>query len=209
MSPKFKGKIAALAIGLTTFSVSAENFETGKQLFEQEAVDQAVVAWETAARAGDIQAQRSLAMVLLNTRLDYFDAENGVAWLIQAADAGDAKSAHWLALIYVSGKYAQQDLALAKEYLDKAIAAGSTAAKTLKGFWMEIGLTGKPDLREAVLNYHQAAQAGDPEAQYQLARCYAKGIGIPPDANASNYWLKEASRSGHKQAGATLQSGEF
>lgn len=44
--------------------------------------------------------------------------------------------------------------------------------------------------------YRQAAAQGNARAQFNLGGCYAKGVGVAPDAKAANKWHRKAAHQG-------------
>lgn len=55
----------------------------------------------------------------------------------------------------------------------------------------------------------KAAAKGDMDAQYNLAKLYASGIGIRKDSNAAIFYLRKAARNGHKGAQELLKEHNF
>jgi TPR repeat protein len=65
------------------------------------------------------------------------------------------------------------------------------------------------DKAGALTLFQKAADAGHPEAQYQLGVMYLKGWGVSKDAEKAYLWLGKAQKNGHAQATparATLNS---
>jgi TPR repeat protein len=52
--------------------------------------------------------------------------------------------------------------------------------------------------------WRQAAEAGSPEAQFLLSRCYAIGAGVAEDPELRMQWLRKAADQGHGDAQADL-----
>ena len=48
--------------------------------------------------------------------------------------------------------------------------------------------------------YKKLAMEGDAEAQYVLARCYYKAIGVELDLNESLKWLHKSAEQGYEEA---------
>ncbi len=53
-----------------------------------------------------------------------------------------------------------------------------------------------------VVNLTAAAEAGHPEAQFQLGFCYENGIGVPLNVGKAKYWYDKAAAQGHEKAGS-------
>lgn len=72
---------------------------------------------------------------------------------------------------------------------------------------------GQPqDSVRAALYFHQAAQQGHKEAQYNFAQCCRQGKGVPKDSKQAAYWLCLAANQGYARAqyhlGQCYQQGE-
>ena len=50
------------------------------------------------------------------------------------------------------------------------------------------------------LDWRVKAETGDPEAQYQTARNYWIGVGVPKDRKAARSWYEKAAEQGHTEA---------
>lgn len=55
-------------------------------------------------------------------------------------------------------------------------------------------------MRLAVHWFTNAANRWNPQAQFQLAMCYAKGVGLPKDIVKAYMWATVASRNGYQNA---------
>ena len=59
-----------------------------------------------------------------------------------------------------------------------------------------------PDITDECL---ARANAGDPEAQYNVGCCYHKGLGVPVDWIVARYYLEKAAAQGHTKAAQLLE----
>ena len=57
---------------------------------------------------------------------------------------------------------------------------------------------------EAIRQWRPLADAGDADAQFNLAQAYKLGRGVPVNNNLAEQWYERAARQGHEQAGANL-----
>jgi TPR repeat protein len=79
------------------------------------------------------------------------------------------------------------------------VALGSYFLEGIKGTYV------KPNAGRAREMFHYAASYfGDPDAQYNLARLYLDGKGVPADARQAARWLNLAADKGHAPAQALL-----
>ena len=56
------------------------------------------------------------------------------------------------------------------------------------------------DVPESVAAFVEAAEAGDPDAQHDLALIYIQGLGVPRDPEAAAHWFGEAAQQGNANA---------
>ncbi|MGN0919220.1 MAG: hypothetical protein ACI4OR_00440 [Alphaproteobacteria bacterium] len=79
------------------------------------------------------------------------------------------------------------------EDLTRAIEQAGRRKKAAYGYYGDLYKTRLNNMEEAFRWYKQGAEAGDAYAEYQLAKMYCEGKGIPqPDAAACYAWLKMA-----------------
>ncbi|WP_157217472.1 SPOR domain-containing protein [Flavisphingomonas formosensis] len=60
------------------------------------------------------------------------------------------------------------------------------------------------DYATAVAQWKPAAEAGDADAQFNLAQAYKLGRGVPTDLGQAQSWYQKAAQQGHEQAQANL-----
>jgi TPR repeat protein len=56
------------------------------------------------------------------------------------------------------------------------------------------------DIPESVAAFVEAAEAGDPDAQHDLALIYVQGLGVPRDPEAAAHWFDRAAQQGNANA---------
>lgn len=56
------------------------------------------------------------------------------------------------------------------------------------------------DYAKAIAQWRPLAEAGDPDAQFNLGQAYKLGRGVQPDFNAAIDWYRKAQRQGHLRA---------
>jgi TPR repeat protein len=56
------------------------------------------------------------------------------------------------------------------------------------------------DLQKGIELLHRAANRGDPDAAYLIARLYEEGVGTPADPTGAVEWLERAAEFGHPEA---------
>jgi TPR repeat protein len=137
-----------------------------------------------------------------------------------AATQGDALALWKLGRMYADGDGVPHDELKAFEYFSKIADeseelgpespnAGvvSSALVALGSYFLE-GIKNsyvKRDYARAHEMFHTAASLyGDPNAQYNLARLYLDGVGVPADVRQAARWFNLAAEKGHRQAQALL-----
>jgi len=157
-------------------------------------LDNAMYWYAQAAEQGFLDAQFNLALMYEDTE----KFELAARWFQSAAAQGDVEAQFKLGRCYAEGRGVSRSATQAAHWYQKAALQGhAEAAMTLAK-----GLKSAP--AKALRWYHQAAEQGNAEAQCALARGYATGLGVPPDAVASQNWYKKAATQGHPDAQLAL-----
>jgi TPR repeat protein len=153
----------------------------------------ALEAWQTAAAAGDAQAEYGLGYLYqfgLSVPADYGQA---LSWYGKAAAANNPDALYALGLMYESGTAGRRDLALAMENYRKAAAAGVQADAEFAIGRMILRGRGVPrNPAEAIKWFKTAAGHRQPAAAYMLGEAYEQGWGVPADDGESYYWYRRA-----------------
>lgn len=90
-----------------------------------------------------------------------------------------------------------------KDLKSRAV-GGDAEAQRMLGLIFEMGLSSEGDQSEAPEWYMRAALRGLPAAQFQLAKLYIEGRGVPRDVVSSYVWMALAARAGHMSARTLL-----
>src|SRR5579872_6743718 len=83
---------------------------------------------------------------------------------------------------------------------DRLIGKASPASALRRG----LGLLEREQFTEALPLLAQAAQAGLPEAAYQIGRLYLQGSGVPYSQSEAVRWLQQAALHGNVEAECLL-----
>jgi TPR repeat protein len=158
-----------------------------------------------AADQGLVAAEYDLGQLLVNefNKSGQQVANYAVAaeWYRKAADQGHVKAMFKLAELYNYGKLGDDQRANCIPWYLKAAAQGNADAQA------EIG-----ELREAYPNsellknldavkgLQQSAESGNLEAQFQLAKRYQTGDGVPKDAIEAFKWMQKAAQQDGNQS---------
>jgi hypothetical protein len=121
-------------------------------------------------------------------------------WLRRAAEAGHMAAARTLSRILLMGNGVAKDVAEAAWWLRQAAADGDGEARAeLLRLTLTRQLDG--DAEHAVIELLQtAAEAGDPEAEYDLGLCLSQGIGVIQNCQAALEWICRSAKDGFPDA---------
>jgi localization factor PodJL len=156
------------------------------------------VSLEQAAQAGDLTAQYELAL----QRIGAGRAQEGVVLLRRAADRGFPMAQYRLAKLYERGEGVQADLAIARQWTERAAAAGNRRAMHDLGVYFARGEGAPLDEAAAFRWFRQAAELGVADSQYNLGVLYQQGRGVNASASEALFWFMVAARQGDQDAGA-------
>ena len=163
--------------------------------------EQAVDWWGQAAQSGHVEAATEFGSALLVGDGVAADAAAARHWLEFAAGAGSAKAQWQLGGLYVRGQCGlPQDLTQAFAWCQKAADQGFAPALATLGVLYE--RIGKPE--NAYQCLVQAADAGDPEAQYNLALLWRNGNGVKKDLERAFSYFEKAAQQGVASAQARV-----
>ena len=130
-----------------------------------------------AALLGAAGASDSVQAGLADFRQGRF-AEAFYDWQ-QADEAGDARGALYLGVLYDTGFGVTKDPAQARAWYRRAADAGSAVGAFNLAIMNDAGVGGPQDLPEAARWYERAAKSGYGRAEYNLASLYEAGSGVP------------------------------
>jgi uncharacterized protein len=154
-----------------------------------------------AAQQGHVLANAAVGVLYLQGQGVAVDAVKALACFELAAQAGDARAQWNLGALYASGapgvtRDLQQAFAWCRTSADQNFVP---AQATLGVLCTLIG-----EFAQAATWWGKAAQAGDAEAQYNLARLYSQGQGVQASAELAFRWFYAAAQQGIVRAQARL-----
>jgi localization factor PodJL len=153
---------------------------------------------EQAAQGGQIVAQYELAL----QRLSANRTEEGAALLRQAANRGLAMAQYRLAKLYERGEGVPADLVQARQWTERAAAAGNRRAMHDLGVYFARGEGAPLDEAAAFRWFRQAAELGVADSQFNLGVLYQQGRGVGASASEALFWFMVAARQGDDAAAA-------
>jgi TPR repeat protein len=148
------------------------------------------------------------------------EKDKAILALQYAADNGHTLAQWKLGRMYAAGDMVPQDAIQAFEYFRRIInshadeSPGTQQARVVAGAFVALGryyLDGIPNSaivqdpeRAREMFSYAASYFGDPQAQYELARLYLRGIGAPIDPRLAARWFFLAANKGQYEAQAAL-----
>lgn len=163
-----------------------------------------------AAAQGHVKAQNLMGLIYddgmaFGTRM----YEDAFVWYSIAASAGDERS---------RTKVDELELKLDTEAVNRAkarIASYQSEIKAKAPSGTPSGVVIMDEVSSLATTfqvYRQAAESGDPKAQFKLGGCYFRGEGVTKDAVEAIKWWRKAGENGHASAinnlGTCYSSGE-
>ncbi|MBI3438628.1 MAG: SEL1-like repeat protein [Proteobacteria bacterium] len=162
------------------------------------------ISLEAAAQGGDAIAQYQLAL----QRLSGGRTADGLGLLRAAANHGLAMAQYRLAKVYERGEGVPADLNTARQWTERAAAAGNRRAMHDLGVYYARGDGAQLDEASAFRWFRQAAELGVADSQYNLGVLYQQGRGVQANAVESLFWFAIAARQGDTDAAARATAEE-
>lgn len=153
---------------------------------------------EQAAQTGNLTAQYELAL----QRLAGGQTQEAIGLLRAAADRGFAMAQYRLAKVFERGEGVPRDLTLARQWTERAAAAGNRRAMHDLGVYFARGEGAPVDEAAAFRWFRQAAELGVADSQYNLGVLYQQGRGVGASATEALFWFLVAARQGDSDANA-------
>jgi len=147
-----------------------------------------------AAERGDVVAQFELARQLNGT--EAFD------WYLQAARQDHIRAQLIVAEAYLAGRDCPLSQTEACRWLERAAELGADEARERLASLLPETVEDAPEAApsDEIASLASAAQAGDPESQYQLGIVYYHGEGAAKDLAQALGWFKLAAEQGDAEA---------
>ncbi|MBT9372065.1 tetratricopeptide repeat protein [Rhizobium sp. CSW-27] len=198
--------IAPDAVSACTLAFEASGnprfaFQLGRALNRTDAADQAMAAYETAAKADYAAAKVNLGMLL--GRIG--DSDREFEMYRQAALAGNVLASYNLGVAYRDGIGTGRDGAQAMHWFETAALAGDSTAAFNIGAMYDEGELVAEDNQMAIAWYDLAAKRGNADAMINLGLMYEAGEGIRPNREAAAELYAQAAAEGDTFGALKLQ----
>lgn len=159
------------------------------------------------ALQGEPMAQLSLGKIYAKGEDVPKDEIKAAKWFQKAAEQGNADAQLYIGVFYAGGIGVEKNEPVGYAWLRKAAEQGNTDALDLLGVNDGIAV---PVDESARLTQEKlvAAEKGDPAAQFEVALCYLRGLGVEKDWSQGIQWMRKAAELNDKTAQVML-SGFF
>lgn len=149
--------------------------------------------YEMAAKKGSVDAQRELALILLNTK----QPAKAYEWFKKAADQGSLPATFYCGKLLMDGMGVKKDAQQGMIYMLKAADAGFPNAQyaAAQAYYQGNGVT--KNAAQGFIWLVKAAHSGVSNAQYQLAKELVSGDGCDKNYDRATFWFGRAIQSGH------------
>lgn len=183
------------SVEIEEIDTQLDNGETDEEAQDAKSDGIEVAALRKTAKAGDADAQFSLADMYYygdGIRKNYAKA---FSWYQKAAEAGNVDAQYNLGFMYEYEQGTELDFVQAVFWYRKAAKAGYADAQFSLGLMYHIGNGVRKNYAQAFLWYSKAAEIGNVDAQYSLGLMYFKGQGTKQDNPSAFFWLQKAAEA--------------
>lgn len=196
-----------------------KDYTEGLRLFYLQKYDESLPLLARTAEAGDAKAQHFLAMMYEHGNGVETDLERAAYWYGRTAESGDKDAQLTYAMLLALGKGVKEDLPAACHWATRSFHQGnanaiqalqivraqteSIASEAVEAF-KAAHLAGNEE--EACIQLERAAECGNADAQYALAKLYLEGKAMPENRGEAMFWFGEASALGHAEARSQLSA---
>ena len=184
----------------------------GSQLFSHKNLDEGTknTAYNYILRSASLdhpRAQWFLSLIFKNGWNGEISTEKYISWLERSASNGYYEAMSQLGRELLIGKRTTKDVKKAYELLSELERIGEDAEwdcdgnfYALIGSFYETGTIVSKDLKKAVEYYSKGVDWSDSVAEFNLARCYEKGIGLEMNLHKAKEYYSSAKKHKHKGA---------
>ncbi|WP_158765617.1 AAA family ATPase [Terricaulis silvestris] len=188
-------KVAA-CVGALGFGAFWYAQSEGEVVATIEPASAAAVILPAPQSANDLPLRYETALQLI----DQGDQAEGIALLQEAADENFAPAQHRLAQMYAAGEGVAADPALARQWTERAAAAGNVRAMHDLGVYFARAERAPADEAAAFRWFRQAAELNLADSQFNLGILYQQGRGVNASAEEALFWFMLAARQGDEGA---------
>jgi TPR repeat protein len=183
-----------------------QQFKLGIIAYESANYVSAVNIFAELAKAGYMNAQFYLAIMLDSGSGVEEDHMQAALWYMKAAAKGHVEAQYNLSMAYASGEGVVQDMQKSIYWMKKAALNGSVNSQYNLGLIYIFGDGVEINLEEGILWWRLAAKNGDVMAQFNLGMIYLEGRGVESDICEATRWWQISAENGHSNSRIALKT---
>jgi TPR repeat protein len=130
--------------------------------------------------------------------------QEAAAEVLAQAERGDPQAMFTMGGLYVEGLIVQRNFSVAREWYEKAAAAGLAEGVFNVGVCWETGMGSAADAAKAAEFFKRAADMNLPQALFKMSVILDAGAGVERDPAASMDYLKRAADARHPDAASIM-----
>ena len=193
-------RYAFILFFLAPVSVSAADFELGKQAFAKGDYVTALKEWQPLAEQGLPFAAYNIALLYAKGQGVPRDTAEAAKWYRVAADKGIPEAQYNLGVLYSTGSGVPRDYVQATQWFQKAAAKGDANAENALGTIYDGGEASVRNFSEAEKWYRKSAEDGNSNAQFNLGVMYDIGHGVKINFAEAEKWYRKAAEQWNEGA---------
>ena len=193
-------RYAFILFFLAPVSVSAADFELGKQAFAKGDYVTALKEWQPLAEQGLPFAAYNIALLYAKGQGVPRDTAEAAKWYRVAADKGIPEAQYNLGVLYSTGSGVPRDYVQATQWFQKAAAKGDANAENALGTIYDGGEASVRNFSEAEKWYRKSAEEGNSNAQFNLGVMYDIGHGVKINFTEAEKWYRKAAEQWNEGA---------
>lgn len=178
-----------------------KQYETACKLFREEDYENALEIFLAAAKAKHPDAAFQVAVIYEKGLGMWFsDKFKAMEWYYNAATYGNVDAALIIASAIYEDDYDGTPEQMLKFYLMAVDKNNPEITYLVSNFYKNGYKTIRQDDEKALLYLKKAAEAGYPDAMFDLGLRYEKGMGVPLNMKTALEWIRKAAEKGHEKA---------
>lgn len=160
--------------------------------------------WEKEAISGSAISQWLLGLAFFEGYVVIQDRHTAISWFEKSANQDNKEALYALGACHKNGICVKENLELAEAYYKKSAGLGFAPAQN--DYAILVNSNGNINTNEAIELFQKAAMQNYAPAQYNLAFCYVKGVGVSPDFDKAIEWLEKSANQNYVLAKYNLGS---
>lgn len=178
-------------------------FKVGKIYEEENLINEAISAYDSGSKIGDIRCDQRLGIIYYNGEGVSRDLDKAIKYIEKAAANKSPHAMYMLGIAYLrQNKFGEDTLKVTKKLLDEAYELKSAyAAEYLAFLMLNDKKSGKEINEKKLLEYLEFGfESGIVGSLFQYGYIYENGIAVEKDLEKAYYYYKNAADKGYVKA---------